>query len=93
MLPVHFMTDQETFDRVVDHLFEQRRAAILPRGGAGYRSPAGGCPSAAISGPPTACCQWKARRCASCRALGQAGRRRIWTPAFPLSARRCCEGR
>lgn len=44
MRPVHFMTDQEIFDRVVDHLFEQRRAAILPRGGAAYRSPCGGCP-------------------------------------------------
>jgi hypothetical protein len=40
----HFLTDQEIFDRAVDHLFEQRRTALLPTGGAAYRGACGGCP-------------------------------------------------
>lgn len=44
MRTVHFLTDQEIFDRAVEHLYEQRRAALLPKGGAAYRGSCGGCP-------------------------------------------------
>jgi hypothetical protein len=44
MRSVHFLTDQEIFDRAVTHLYGQRRAALLPKGGAAYRGSRGGCP-------------------------------------------------
>jgi hypothetical protein len=44
MRSVHFLTDQEIFDRAVTHLYGQRRAALLPKGGAAYRGSCGGCP-------------------------------------------------
>lgn len=39
-----FLSHQEIFDRAVDHLFGQGRAALLPRGGGAYRGYCGGCP-------------------------------------------------
>jgi hypothetical protein len=44
MRTVHFLTDQEIFDRAVSHLCGQRRAGLLPKGGAAYRGSCGGCP-------------------------------------------------
>jgi hypothetical protein len=44
MRPIQFLTAQAIFDRAVDHLFDQRHAALLPRGGAAYRAGCGGCP-------------------------------------------------
>ena len=40
----NFLTHQEIFDRAVEHLFGQGRAALLPRGGGAYRGYCGGCP-------------------------------------------------
>lgn len=40
----HFLTHQELFDHAVDHLFVQRQAALLPRGGGAYHGYRGGCP-------------------------------------------------
>jgi hypothetical protein len=40
----NFLTHQEIFDQAVDHLFSQKRAALLPRGGGAYRGYCGGCP-------------------------------------------------
>ncbi|MGH8777759.1 hypothetical protein [Paraburkholderia sp.] len=40
----NFLSHQEIFDRAVDHLFGQGRAALLPRGGGAYRGYCGGCP-------------------------------------------------
>ncbi|WP_250454083.1 hypothetical protein [Caballeronia sp. ATUFL_M2_KS44] len=39
-----FLTHQQIFDRAVDHLLAQGRAALLPRGGGAYRGYCGGCP-------------------------------------------------
>ncbi|HKT99408.1 MAG TPA: hypothetical protein VJS30_23210 [Paraburkholderia sp.] len=39
-----FLTHQQIFDRAVEHLFCQGRAALLPRGGGAYRGYCGGCP-------------------------------------------------
>ncbi|WP_133649641.1 hypothetical protein [Paraburkholderia flava] len=39
-----FLSHQEIFDRAADHLFDQGRAALLPRGGGAYRGYCGGCP-------------------------------------------------
>ncbi|MGI4812031.1 MAG: hypothetical protein ACRYG5_15880 [Janthinobacterium lividum] len=39
-----FLTHQELFDRAVSHLFSQKQAALLPRGGGAYRGYCGGCP-------------------------------------------------
>lgn len=39
-----FLTHQEIYDRVVAHLGDQRRAALLPRGGGAYKGACGGCP-------------------------------------------------
>jgi hypothetical protein len=44
MRTIHFLTDQEIFDRTIEHLGEQRRTALLPKGGAAYRTSCGGCP-------------------------------------------------
>ncbi|MFC0397337.1 hypothetical protein [Paraburkholderia rhizosphaerae] len=44
MRPIQFLTAQAIFDRAVDHLLDQRHAALLPRGGAAYRTGCGGCP-------------------------------------------------
>jgi hypothetical protein len=44
MASQRFLSEQDIFDRVVDHLFAQRGAALLPRGGAAYRGGCGGCP-------------------------------------------------
>jgi hypothetical protein len=44
MRSTQFRSQQEIFDRAVDHLFSQRRAALLPHGGGAYRGHCGGCP-------------------------------------------------
>ncbi|MGN6317629.1 hypothetical protein [Trinickia sp.] len=44
MKSLHFLTHQELFDHAVDHLFVQRQAALLPRGGGAYQGYRGGCP-------------------------------------------------
>lgn len=44
MKAVNFFTHQEIFDRSVDHLLRQGRAALLPLGGGAYRGNCGGCP-------------------------------------------------
>ena len=44
MKTLNFLTHQEIFDRAVEHLFHQGRAALLPRGGGAYRGYCGGCP-------------------------------------------------
>jgi hypothetical protein len=41
---LNFLTHQEIFNQTVDHLFGQKRAALLPRGGGAYRGYCGGCP-------------------------------------------------
>jgi hypothetical protein len=41
---LNFLAHQEIFDRAVEHLFGQGRAALLPRGGGAYRGYCGGCP-------------------------------------------------
>ncbi|WP_118181880.1 hypothetical protein [Paraburkholderia phosphatilytica] len=44
MKNLDFLSHQAIFDRAVDHLFGQGRAALLPRGGGAYRGYCGGCP-------------------------------------------------
>lgn len=44
MKNLNFLTHQEIFDRAVEHLYGQGRAALLPRGGGAYRGYCGGCP-------------------------------------------------
>lgn len=44
MKNLHFLTHQDLFDHAVDHLFAQRQAALLPRGGGAYHGFRGGCP-------------------------------------------------
>ncbi|QQC63019.1 hypothetical protein [Paraburkholderia ginsengisoli] len=44
MKTLSFLTHQEIFDQAVAHLFDQKRAALLPRGGGAYRGYCGGCP-------------------------------------------------
>jgi hypothetical protein len=44
MKSLNFLTHQEIFDEAVDHLFGQKRTALLPRGGGAYRGYCGGCP-------------------------------------------------
>ncbi|MFM0685113.1 hypothetical protein PQQ77_03935 [Paraburkholderia strydomiana] len=44
MKTVTFLTHQDIYDRAVSHLFDQKRAALLPRGGGAYRGYCGGCP-------------------------------------------------
>jgi len=44
MASQRFLSRQDIFNRAVDHLFAQRSAALLPRGGAAYRGGCGGCP-------------------------------------------------
>ena len=44
MKSLNFLTHQEIFDQAVSHLFGQKRAALLPRGGGAYRGYCGGCP-------------------------------------------------
>lgn len=44
MASQRFLSKQEIFNRAVVHLLAQRSAALLPRGGAAYRSACGGCP-------------------------------------------------
>ncbi|CAN7782935.1 hypothetical protein LJR034_008395 [Caballeronia sp. LjRoot34] len=39
-----FLSNQDIFDRAVEHLNTQRGAALLPRGGGAYQGPCGGCP-------------------------------------------------
>jgi hypothetical protein len=51
MKNLHFLTHQELFDRAVDHLFGQGRAALLPRGGGAYRGYCGGCPVGSLIKP------------------------------------------
>ncbi|HEY2023551.1 hypothetical protein [Paraburkholderia sp.] len=43
-MSVEFLSHQAIFDRAVEHLFQQRGAALLPRGGGAYRGYFGGCP-------------------------------------------------
>jgi hypothetical protein len=51
MRTVNFLTDQEIFDRAVAHLYGQRCAALLPKGGAAYRGSCGGCPIGSVIRP------------------------------------------
>ncbi|ALE56263.1 hypothetical protein SCB29_21330 [Paraburkholderia sp. SIMBA_055] len=44
MKTLTFLTHQDIFDQAVSHLFGQKRAALLPRGGGAYRGYCGGCP-------------------------------------------------
>jgi hypothetical protein len=44
MKTLSFLTHQDIFDRAVTHLFGQKRAALLPKGGGAYRGYCGGCP-------------------------------------------------
>ncbi|MBB5417207.1 hypothetical protein F0160_12745 [Paraburkholderia sp. JPY303] len=44
MKTLSFLTHQDIYDQSVTHLFEQKRAALLPRGGGAYRGYRGGCP-------------------------------------------------
>jgi hypothetical protein len=44
MKTLNVLTHQDIFDHAVEHLFEQKRAALLPRGGGAYRGYCGGCP-------------------------------------------------
>ena len=44
MKTLTFLTHQDIFDQAVGHLFGQKRAALLPRGGGAYRGYCGGCP-------------------------------------------------
>jgi hypothetical protein len=44
MKTLSFLLHQDIFDQAVAHLFEQKRAALLPRGGGAYRGYCGGCP-------------------------------------------------
>lgn len=41
---LEFLSYQAIFDQAVKHLFQQRQAALLPRGGGAYRGYCGGCP-------------------------------------------------
>src|ERR1700676_4399568 len=41
---LEFLSHQAIFDQAVQHLFHQRQAALLPRGGGAYRGYCGGCP-------------------------------------------------
>ncbi|HEX7936277.1 MAG TPA: hypothetical protein VF573_24840 [Paraburkholderia sp.] len=43
MKALTFLTHQDIFDQAVSHLFGQKRAALLPRGGGAYRGYCGGC--------------------------------------------------
>ncbi|MFB9127841.1 hypothetical protein E2553_33380 [Paraburkholderia dipogonis] len=40
----NFLGQQQIFDRAIEHLLCQGRAALLPRGGGAYRGYCGGCP-------------------------------------------------
>lgn len=51
MKTLSFQTHQDIFDRAVAHLFEQKRAALLPRGGGAYRGYRGGCPVGSVIKP------------------------------------------
>jgi hypothetical protein len=44
MTTLNFLTHQDIFDQAVNHLLDQKRAALLPRGGGAYRGYCGGCP-------------------------------------------------
>src|SRR6202049_2976076 len=41
---LEFLSQQAIYDQAVKHLFQQRQAALLPRGGGAYRGYCGGCP-------------------------------------------------
>ena len=41
---LEFLSHQAIYDQAVKHLFQQRQAALLPRGGGAYRGYCGGCP-------------------------------------------------
>jgi hypothetical protein len=43
-MKLEFLSHQAIFDQAVQHLFQQRKAALLPRGGGAYRGYCGGCP-------------------------------------------------
>ncbi|OLL29327.1 hypothetical protein BTH42_22825 [Burkholderia sp. SRS-W-2-2016] len=51
MTSLSFLTHQDIFDRAVAHLFGQKRAALLPRGGGAYRGYCGGCPVGSLIAP------------------------------------------
>ncbi|CAN7155781.1 hypothetical protein LJR230_000112 [Trinickia sp. LjRoot230] len=51
MKNLHFLTHQDLFDHAVEHLFNQGRAALLPRGGGAYRGYRGGCPVGSLVSP------------------------------------------
>src|SRR5260370_35342211 len=43
-MTLEFLSHQAIFAQAVRHLFQQRQAALLPRGGGAYRGYCGGCP-------------------------------------------------
>jgi len=51
MKTLHFLTHQALFDHAVEHLFDQRQAALLPRGGGAYHGHHGGCPIGGLIHP------------------------------------------
>jgi hypothetical protein len=51
MKTLSFLTHQDIFDRAVTHLFGQKRAALLPKGGGAYRGYCGGCPVGSLIKP------------------------------------------
>jgi hypothetical protein len=58
---LEFLSHQAIFDQAVKHLFQQRQAALLPRGGGAYRGYCGGCPVGRFIKPrATTYRRWKA---------------------------------
>jgi hypothetical protein len=43
-MTLEFLSQQVIFDKAAQHLFQQLRTALLPRGGGAYRGYCGGCP-------------------------------------------------
>jgi hypothetical protein len=48
---LEFLSQQAIFDQAVQHLFQQRQTALLPRGGGAYRGYCGGCPVGSLIKP------------------------------------------
>ena len=69
MKNLDFLSHQAMFDRAVDHLFGQGRAALLPRGGGAYRGYCGGCPVGSFIKPRD---YMTAMECVPVRFIGRA---------------------
>ena len=50
-MDLEFLSQQAIFDQAVQHLFQQRQTALLPRGGGAYRGYCGGCPVGSLIKP------------------------------------------